>query len=57
MDKQTEIGDQAAQELGEQTGADLRYYRVDILMKCAEMMKIRDVVRQILDTGGHVKIT
>lgn len=30
VDVQTDVGDKAAQELGEQTGVDVRYYRVDV---------------------------
>lgn len=44
MDVQQELGDKAARELGEQTGIDVRFYRIDVRDGQAMGQVIRDVV-------------
>lgn len=43
MDVQTDVGDKAAQELSEQTGVDVRYYRVDVRDGGAMGRTVQDV--------------
>lgn len=44
MDVQQELGDKAARELSEQTGIDVRFYKVDVRDGEAMGTTIRDVV-------------
>ncbi|EME49652.1 hypothetical protein DOTSEDRAFT_68433 [Dothistroma septosporum NZE10] len=44
MDVQQELGDKAARELGEQTGIDVRFYRIDVRDGQAMGQVIQDVV-------------
>ena len=52
LDVQQEIGTQAARELGEQTGADARFYRVDVRDGDSVDKTIQDVV----DHFGEVNV-
>lgn len=44
MDVQQELGDKAARQLSEQTGVDVRFYRVDVRDGQAMSETIHDVV-------------
>jgi NAD(P)-dependent dehydrogenase (short-subunit alcohol dehydrogenase family) len=44
MDVQQELGDKAARELSEQTGIDVRFYRIDVRDGQAMGQTIQDVV-------------
>lgn len=44
MDVQQELGDKAARELSEQTGIDVRFYRVDVRDGQAMSETVQDVV-------------
>jgi len=52
MDVQQELGDKAARELSEQTGIDVRFYRVDVRDGQATAQTVQDVV----DHYGEVNI-
>lgn len=45
MDVDQELGDRAAEELSRQTGADVRFYRVDIRDEVAISNAVEDVVQ------------
>lgn len=44
MDVQQELGDKAARELSEQTGVDVRFYKVDVRDGHAISQTVQDVV-------------
>jgi len=44
LDVQQELGDKSAKELAEQTGADVRFYKVDVRDGGAVQQAINDVV-------------
>lgn len=52
MDVQQELGDKAARELSEQTGVDVRFYRIDVRDGLAMGQTIQDVV----DHYGQVDV-
>jgi len=52
LDVQQEIGDQAARELAEQTGVDVRFYRVDV----RDGPSIRQTVQEIVDHYGEINV-
>lgn len=52
MDVQQELGDKAARDLSEQTGVDVRFYRIDVRDGQAMGQTIQDVV----DHYGQVDI-
>ncbi len=52
MDVQQELGDKAARELSEQTGVDVRFYRVDV----RDGPGIGQTVRDIVDHYGALDV-
>ncbi|KAK1046070.1 hypothetical protein LTR74_018015 [Friedmanniomyces endolithicus] len=52
MDVQQELGDKAARELSEQTGVDVRFYRVDV----RDGQGIGQTVRDIVDHYGALDV-
>ena len=52
LDVQQDIGDQAAQELGEQTGVDVRFYRVDV----RDGQSVRQAVQDVVDHFGEINV-
>jgi len=44
MDVQQELGDRAARELSEQTGVDVRFYKVDVRDGGAITQAVNDIV-------------
>lgn len=52
LDVQREIGVRAAQELGEQSGVDVRFYRVDV----RDEQSVRQAVRDVADHFGKIDI-
>lgn len=52
LDVQQDIGDRAAQELGEQTGVDVRFYRVDV----RDDKSVRHAVQDVVDHFGEINI-
>lgn len=52
MDVQQELGEKAARELSEQTGIDVRFYRIDVRDGLAMGQTIQDVV----DHYGQVDV-
>jgi NAD(P)-dependent dehydrogenase (short-subunit alcohol dehydrogenase family) len=49
MDVQQELGDKAARELSEQTGIDVRFYKVDVRDGPAMGQTVHDVVEHFGD--------
>ena len=52
LDVQQEIGDQAARELSEQTGVDVRFYRVDV----RDGISIGHTIQDVVDHFGEVNV-
>ena len=52
LDVQQDIGDEAARELGEQTGIDVRFYRVDV----RDGPGVGQTVKDIVDHFGEINI-
>ena len=52
LDVQREIGDKAAQELGEQTGVDVRFYPVDV----RDGESVGQTVQDVVDHFGAVNV-
>lgn len=51
-DVQQEIGDQAARDLSEQTGIDVRFYRVDV----RDGKAVTQVVQDVVDHFGEINV-
>lgn len=52
MDVQQQIGEQAAKELSEQTGVDVRFYQVDVRDGSAITQSVRDIAEHY----GHIDV-
>jgi NAD(P)-dependent dehydrogenase (short-subunit alcohol dehydrogenase family) len=52
LDVQQELGDNAARELSEQTGVDVRFYRVDV----RDGLGITQTVQDIIDHYGALDV-
>ncbi|KAI9724209.1 MAG: hypothetical protein M1828_003954 [Chrysothrix sp. TS-e1954] len=52
MDVNQELGDQAAKELSQQTGVDVRFYKLDVRDEAA----ITDAVEDIIDQFGKIDV-
>lgn len=52
MDVQQELGDKAARELSEQTGIDVRFYRVDV----RDGQAMSETVQDVVDHFGRLDI-
>ncbi|KAK3717434.1 hypothetical protein LTR37_005824 [Vermiconidia calcicola] len=52
LDVQQEIGDQAARDLSEQTGVDVRFYRVDV----RDGVSIGHTIQDVVDHFGEVNV-
>lgn len=52
LDVQQELGDQSARELSEQTGVDVRFYRVDV----RDGQAMGQTVNDIVDHFGELNI-
>lgn len=52
LDVQQEVGDQAARELTEQTGVDVRFYRIDV----RDGKAVNQTVLDIMDHYGRIDV-
>ncbi|KAK5005767.1 hypothetical protein LTR28_007306 [Elasticomyces elasticus] len=52
LDVQQELGDKAARELSEQTGVDVRFYRVDV----RDGNGVREAIQDVVDHYGRIDV-
>ena len=52
LDVQQELGDKSARELSQQTGVDVRFYKVDV----RDANAIHQAIQDVVDHYGHIDV-